>query len=376
MNLLHICNEYSTTSLYKNLILGLHNYNYKQIVYVPVRQTTHINKNKIYNASNIKYIYSYINNTTLKYFYFRKIRKYYHDLNNKINLKQISLIHAHKVFTDGGVAYLIHQKFNIKYFIAVRSTDLDYFFKYFIHLRKFGIRILLNAQKIILLTPNYGEKLLTNYIPDKYQSIILKKFIIIPNGIDNFWLNNINLSKVAIEKRIRLIYVGAFIKRKNIETSIKVVKKLNDSGYEVRFNIIGGYGKNATKINDLARSNKSIRVLPRIRDKQILKEFYRNSDIFIMPSIRETFGLVYIEAMSQGLPLIYSKNEGIYGFFNDGEVGYAVNPFNIDDICNKILEIISNYKQISNRCIHEAKSFKWFDIAKRYNSIYLELFND
>jgi glycosyltransferase involved in cell wall biosynthesis len=58
--------------------------------------------------------------------------------------------------------------------------------------------------------------------------------------------------------------------------------------------------------------------------KEKLLNNYRNSDIFIMPSYNETFGLVYIEAMSQGLPIIYTQNEGVDGYFKEGSVGYSV----------------------------------------------------
>ena len=43
-----------------------------------------------------------------------------------------------------------------------------------------------------------------------------------------------------------------------------------------------------------------------------------------MPSRYETFGLVYGEAMSQGLPIIYSKGQGVDGYFKEGTVGYGV----------------------------------------------------
>ena len=51
-----------------------------------------------------------------------------------------------------------------------------------------------------------------------------------------------------------------------------------------------------------------------ITDKKTLKNLYRENDMFVMPSKNETFGLVYIEALLQGLPILYAKNEGIEGF--------------------------------------------------------------
>ena len=66
-----------------------------------------------------------------------------------------------------------------------------------------------------------------------------------------------------------------------------------------------------------------------------------------MPSFHETFGLVYIEAMSQGLPIIYTKGEGIDGYFKEATVGYSVNPKDVKNIVKKIEMIIHNYNKIS-----------------------------
>ena len=50
------------------------------------------------------------------------------------------------------------------------------------------------------------------------------------------------------------------------------------------------------------------------------------NDLFIMPSLNETFGLVFIEALTQNLPIIYTIHEGVYGYFEDNKYGVAVNP--------------------------------------------------
>lgn len=55
----------------------------------------------------------------------------------------------------------------------------------------------------------------------------------------------------------------------------------------------------------------------RIRDENILEEYYSKADIFAMPSSYETFGLGYVEAMLQDLPILYTHNEGIDGFYDE-----------------------------------------------------------
>ena len=89
-----------------------------------------------------------------------------------------------------------------------------------------------------------------------------------------------------------------------------------------------------------------------------------------MPSIHETFGLVYAEAMSQGLPVIYTRGQGFDGQFNEGEVGYSVEASDSKEIAEKILEIVDNYGEISRMSRESCKMFNWNIIAENYNALY------
>ena len=89
-----------------------------------------------------------------------------------------------------------------------------------------------------------------------------------------------------------------------------------------------------------------------------------------MPSLSETFGLSYIEAMSQGIPIIYTRGQGIDGVFEEGTVGYHVNPYDIEETYNAIKRILSDYEKFSNACIEESKQFSWDVIVDDYQKIY------
>lgn len=94
-----------------------------------------------------------------------------------------------------------------------------------------------------------------------------------------------------------------------------------------------------------------------------------------MPSKKETFGLVYVEAMSQGLPVIYSKGQGFDGQFPEGYVGYHVKYNDVDEIVKKIKEILKNYNNMSINAAKSAKKFNWKDISKEYIEIYNNIRN-
>lgn len=123
------------------------------------------------------------------------------------------------------------------------------------------------------------------------------------------------------------------------------------------------------KYNKIITKYRFISYYPRCPIEEVLLHL-RNSEIFVLPSINETFGLVYAEAMSQGLPIIYSKGQGFDGQFENGVVGYVVNCFNYRDIAQKIIDLYSSYQQFSDRCVSLVNKFKWSKIANEYKRIY------
>ena len=346
------------------------------MIYIPIKRKEDYNKNIVNNLKNTKFIYSKIFNDIDRLFYNHKINKILGDINNKVDLKSIDLIHADFLFSMGGIALKIMKEKGINYIVNIQNVDLNIFFKYMFFLRKTGLDIMQGAKKIIFVSPAYKKFVVNNYIPNQLKEYINQKSIIIPFGINPYWLQNkYNKPKLKIVKKINLIYVGEFTKNKNVHISIKVARRLKELGFEVKLVIVGGNGEYEYKIKNLAKNNKDIiDIYERIEERKKLMNMYRKSDIFIMPSHYESFGLVYGEAMSQGLPVIYTKGQGIDRYFEDGKVGYSVNPKDINDIVKRIEMIIHNYNEISKNCYNLVEKFSWEKIAKIYHNIYMSEF--
>ena len=99
--------------------------------------------------------------------------------------------------------------------------------------------------------------------------------------------------------------------------------------------------------------------------------YTENSDIFVMPSKFETFGLVYVEALTQGLHLIYTRGQGFDGYFADGTIGYSVKYDDSEEIKNRIKDISSGkVEKISNYKDKILNDFDWENVAERYKKIY------
>jgi len=202
----------------------------------------------------------------------------------------------------------------------------------------------------------------------------LSKSLIIPNGIDDFWINNINDNNKQIGSTIKLLFTGEIRKNKNIIGVIEAVAKLES--YDIEYLIVGE-GLNDEEsylklIKDTIKDVTKIKMLTAVPKEELLN-YYRESDIFIMPSFTETFGLVYAEALSQGIPVIYTKGEGFDKVFEEGYIGHSVEATNIDDIARGITDVIANYSQLQKNCSSASKKFSWEAIAEVYLHNYSEL---
>lgn len=297
-----------------------------------------------------------------------KYKKVYNKLLQDINVTEYDLLHAHSLFANGYITYKIFQEYHIPYIVAVRNTDINTFFKYFIYLRKLGVKILENASKVILISQAYQDKLL-KYIPEDKRENIQNKCTVIPNGIDSYFLENSKTPKKWDNKNLNLVFTGRIDKNKNLITTIKCCQKILKNKYNVKLTVIGPIS--CKKYKKILKKYDFINYVGP-KNKEEIIDIYKDMDIFIMPSKHETFGLVYVEAMTQGLPVIYTKNEGFDQFYKDGEVGYPIKYNDYKEMAEKIDLILQNYEKISQNCIKNSQFFNWGDVALKYIKIYRE----
>lgn len=377
--ILHITNDYSGSTVYKNLVKELDGLGVEQIVYTPIRGLSKIGANFVELAQNNSVIiYSPILNWHIdRIFYPYKIYKIYLDIQKKIDFSKVDFIHAHTWYSDGGVALLLSKKYGVPFICAIRSTDINVFHRRLFYLRPFGIKIIKSAKKLILISESYKDKFFEEKSIKKLEEILRVKTSVLPNGVDKYWLENISESifggaDTRLDKKIELIFVGTFIKRKHLVLIQQAVIDLNfDFKYDfIHLNIVGGGGEDEANVLKLVKNNPNYFTYHgKIHDKDKLRDLYRQCDFFIMPSSSETFGLVYVEAMTQGLPILYTQGEGIDGFYND-YIGEKVIAPNIIEIKNKILKMIENKGRYIIPMDLIKKNHSWSEIAKKYFRFY------
>lgn len=367
--LLQISNDFADQKIYINLVRNVSKYGIDQIVYVPLKWEHKIDWNRDASIENVQYYYSYIlrRNPFFRLRYFNKIRLVTKDIEEKIDLSHVSLVHAHFLFSDGGVAYNLKLKYGIPYVVSVRASDIFTFFGKMVHLRNFGNKIMQEAEKVIFINHSYVNILQKNYLRNFNKNEIGEKITVIPNAIEGKWFRN-NLKPTKSHSPFRLLYVGRIVKRKKLDIVVKALEELSkDTDSEYFLDVVG----QGEFLSDVQKAPpKNIEFHGKINDFETLVEIYSKCHVFVMPSVKETFGLVYIESLSQGLPIVYCKNEGVDGYFETGEVGVAVTPNSIKEILDAIKYIKTNYERLSKNALAASKKFTWDESTKSYISIY------
>src|SRR5690554_2357685 len=296
LNVLQLCSYFSGISaVYERLFEKIDLQGHSQEVYVPYRMVKR-KKNIYFTQTDSKIIWRPILSALTRVAYFSKIRKIVRDAEKNLNLDKFDIIHAHTWYTDGGVAYELYKKHNIPYVITVRSTDISMFVKYFYHARPYALNILKHAHKIIFVSKAYEEKVLGFSFLKTSRNELLEKSVVIPNGIDDYWIDHVQKKKEMDYSQLKLVYVGNFLRRKNVAKLIQAVNILSEKSYDVKLDIIGGGREYSKDLLETIEENKQVNFIGKIKDKEVLADLLRQNDIFTIPSYNETFGLVYIEA--------------------------------------------------------------------------------
>lgn len=369
MRILHINCNYMLTPLHQTMVEELERKGIENIVFAPISKDTRITMTLNDNVCASKCF-----NKWDRISFFHKQHKIIKAIEKTCDISSFDLIHAYTLFTDGNVARYISRKYRIPYVVAVRNTDVNVFFKYRFYLRKLGQSIMCHAQQVFFLSQPYKDNVLCSYVSKSRKASLSEKARVIPNGIDSFWLENkytdrnyTGLLEKMKNKQLSVIFAGRIDKNKNIQTTCRAIQLLSDKGWKIHFFVIGK-PQDISVVTTLKKFS-FCEVIPPKRKEELIA-FYRNADIFVMPSHTETFGLAYAEAMTQGLPVIYSKGQGFDGQFDDGEVGFSVKSDSEENVANSIVKICKQYNRISDRCIMLCEKFSWASIATEYISIY------
>lgn len=231
--------------------------------------------------------------------------------------------------------------------------------------------------KHIKLVPNYNQLIHTidhwgyrcNFNKDEFES----KFKFSPkwfrcySGIPMEILSN--LPKRDYVSSNRIIFVGQLIPRKYPDVVIKAAKKALENFVDIRIVGDGAMQKNLIHLINKLEFRRNVHLLGRMERNAIIENLDM-SDIFVMISRNEVFGLVYLEAMARKCIVIASKGEGMEGIIKNGVNGFLCEAGNEKELVQIIRQINALTKE-ERQCIaengyHTVKELTDTAVAQKY----------
>ncbi len=306
------------------------------------------------------------------FFYYNAVKK---NLTKLINTYQPDVIHIHdykhipELFVLSGI--INFKKYNVVLTMhndkqiaeKNRFTHLFYEMMLIHTLKKFS-KIIVVSKKVNNLISKYCNKL------DKIE--------IIGNGVET------NFKKIKKEDlneflpvksdSYQIISVGNLVHTKGFDLLIQAVADLNRSGYNIELSIIGD-GIERDNLQNIIIDNKinnKVRLLGKV-DHDVVMNLYSFYDAFVLPSWSETFGIVYLEAMLNKIPVVGVKGEGIDGIIIDGCNGFLVERNNANELVEKIKTVIEshNIDQILESGYNEVIKYHLLkDVIKQIEKVY------
>ena len=171
----------------------------------------------------------------------------------------------------------------------------------------------------------------------------------------------LNIAKVYDGKTI--LFIGMDFERKGGKILLEAFKKVRKAASDARLIIVG------PNKDVFALSQPGVEWMGCIRDNQQIEELYREASIFVMPSLCEPFGLVFLEAMAHKLPCVGTSIDAIGEIIEDGKTGFLAPPNNADALAEKIIKLMDNsdlMKQFGMAGYERVrKEFQWDGVIEK-----------
>ena len=294
----------------------------------------------------------------MNYFELKKLKKW-------VESEKFDLIHIHTPFMAHYFGLNLRKTLSIPCIETYHTFFEDYLHHYIPWLpEKFGRRFArwvsrrqCNSVDGVVVPSKPMLDVLTQYGIDKPMSVI-------PTGIDKHFLTKRNSDvfklnyQLPMNKKI-LLYVGRVAKEKNIEFLLHVVKNISRECKDILL-LITGEGP-ADKDLDLKIKEfgiyEFVKRLPYLDRSNELPQCYSAADVFVFSSKSETQGIVPLEAMAQGTPVVAIAEMGIASVIKNNEGAFATKD-NLEEFVSCVKKLISNDK------LHTSQSKKAYKYVK------------
>jgi len=245
---------------------------------------------------------------------------------------------------------------------------------------------ILKSQGIVVSTASEIRDIEELYFKSD-ENFTTSKFRIINPGVNlnTFKPGNRSMAKkqLHLSNAKMVLYAGRVEPLKGIDIAIEAVAKLEINEL-VNLIVVGGDSTSADMVADLKRLAESLGIAERVNfvgsiSQSELADFYRAADVLIFPSYYESFGLVALESMASGTPVVASRVGGLTKLIKNGHTGYLV-PFRRARSFTDKLEVILSNPSLQDAMSESARcaamEYGWEEVAKNLAEFYMSLFTE
>ena len=252
-------------------------------------------------------------------------------------------------------------------------------------------KVVQNSDRIVAATPAEVEQLVTLYQADR------DKIAVIPPGVDtsHFYPIQPDEAKAAIgvpTDAQMLLFVGRIEPLKGVDTLMKAIAIMRQDCFDSRcpyyLAVIGG-DPNESQISADSEMHRlrtlchdlgldDMIVFLGKRDQSTLPYYYSAAELLIMPSFYESFGMVALEAMACGTPVVASHTGGLAYLVQNGVNGFTVPGGNAKALAERLTQVIYDTRlrqRLGQQAAAYAQDYAWEKITARIIDLYGETLN-
>lgn len=276
-----------------------------------------------------------------------------------IQNNQFDIINTHFVLPTGPVGHALARYGRIPNVLSLHGGDLydpskalsphrHAFFRMIVR------KLLREANMVLGQSTNTLENMRTFYTPEI-------EGVRIPLAIERPHLESVSRADYGFgEDETLLATVGRLVPRKGVDQLIDMMHTLRCEGKKVRLLVIGsGPEEEALKAAAAAKQvSDAVHMMGFVEESEKLRLLHM-ADIYVSTSQHEGFGLVFLEGMACGLPVVCYNHGGQTDFLRDGQTGYLVELNDLDLFTNRIRTLIDNpnvrntMKEHALQCVEE-----------------------
>lgn len=277
---------------------------------------------------------------------------------------------------DPEIVYVCHGRDNM---IQLANLSLRSFF---------SKRLLLNYFEKIQLVRRKYPKVTTWFVANSshtetYFRNVLPKYLnskitVIHNGVNYEKFHNPSNRRIFINRKIKILNVGSFQEKKNQLFLIDIAHELNRMDIDFEMNLLGEGALRKAVEERVDREKLNHRIFFRGKSDRV-EEWMKESDIYLHTAWYEPFGIVFLEAMASGLPVVTLDGKGNRDLIIDNHNGFLIESQDPTVFAKRIHKLIHDpdfYSSISLNAKVFSKKFNMREKAEEYLKFYKKILKE